>query len=391
MVSSFLALAVAASALAGPPAPRYSMFVFPPLEGAESAYPSALGSDGTLVGSASPKPFHPQSVAVMTTGDVLASLPSEFRAFNAALGTADSGLVVGIMGLAPASWSDGEGELLAPIPGYFSGAAWDANESGVIVGTHTNDLVGFDFPVYWPSSETAAIELPFVDSPSGAAFAINDAGAIAGALSVEGALRAVRWDAPTLAPVVLPLAESAIGSEALAINALGDVAGRCMFPDFSSRAMAHWREENVTLSLGTLGGFGSEARAVNASRQVVGLSATPGAMTGFLWTDGTMRDLNDLVVHSNDPSARITLAADIDDDGRIAAEVIIGGRSYGPRRIALLTPCRAADLDCNGSVDAGDLAILLGGWGRCDECPADLDQDGAVTAGDLALLLGGWG
>lgn len=366
------------------------MLVFAPLEGAESAYPSALRSDGTLVGSASPKPFHPQSVAVMTSGNVLATLPSEFRSFNAALGTADSGLVVGIMGLAPASWSGGKGELLAPIPGYFSGAAWDVNESGVIVGTHTNDLVGFDFPVYWPSSKTAAIELPFVDSPSGAAFAINDAGAIAGALSVGGALRAVRWDAPTLAPVVLPLAEGADGGEALAINAAGDVAGRCMFPDFSSRAMVHWREENATLSLGTLGGFGSEARAVNASRQVVGVAATPSSVAGFLWIEGVMHDLNGLLIHSNEPAAHVVAAVDIADDGRIAADVVIGAGLDGPHRIALLTPCAAADLDCDGDIGAGDLAILLGAWGECAECPADIDGDGTVGAPDLALLLGAW-
>jgi len=47
------------------------------------------------------------------------------------------------------------------------------------------------------------------------------------------------------------------------------------------------------------------------------------------------------------------------------------------------------DLDGDGIVNAGDLAILLGGWGGGG--PADLDGDGIVNAGDLAVLLGGWG
>ena len=59
-------------------------------------------------------------------------------------------------------------------------------------------------------------------------------------------------------------------------------------------------------------------------------------------------------------------------------------------------PC-VADLDCDGSVEAADLAFLLGSWGLCPEppepCPADIQGtgDGEVGAGDLAQLLGDWG
>lgn len=50
-----------------------------------------------------------------------------------------------------------------------------------------------------------------------------------------------------------------------------------------------------------------------------------------------------------------------------------------------------ADLNGNGTVDAMDLAILLGSWGPCAGCAADLSGDGLVNAFDLALLLGMWG
>ncbi len=56
--------------------------------------------------------------------------------------------------------------------------------------------------------------------------------------------------------------------------------------------------------------------------------------------------------------------------------------------------CAPADLDCNGSVSAFDLALLLGNWGPCPDeapCPADLNGDGEVNAADLAVLLGNWG
>lgn len=48
-----------------------------------------------------------------------------------------------------------------------------------------------------------------------------------------------------------------------------------------------------------------------------------------------------------------------------------------------------ADLDGNGTVDAADLATLLGQWGGPGS--GDLDGDGTVGASDLAMLLGAWG
>jgi hypothetical protein len=53
--------------------------------------------------------------------------------------------------------------------------------------------------------------------------------------------------------------------------------------------------------------------------------------------------------------------------------------------------CCPADFDCNGIVDASDLATLLGSWGPCSGCQADINQDGQVDASDLATLLGSWG
>ena len=47
-----------------------------------------------------------------------------------------------------------------------------------------------------------------------------------------------------------------------------------------------------------------------------------------------------------------------------------------------------ADLDNDGDVDGGDLAILIGGWGGPS---GDVDGDGTTTGADMALLLGSWG
>jgi len=48
-----------------------------------------------------------------------------------------------------------------------------------------------------------------------------------------------------------------------------------------------------------------------------------------------------------------------------------------------------ADLDGDGVIGGGDLAVLLAAWGDAGG-PADLDGDGAVGGGDLAVLLAAW-
>lgn len=51
------------------------------------------------------------------------------------------------------------------------------------------------------------------------------------------------------------------------------------------------------------------------------------------------------------------------------------------------TPC-PADLNADGTVDAADLAAMLGAWGAA---AGDVNGDGTTDAADLAALLGAWG
>ncbi len=55
------------------------------------------------------------------------------------------------------------------------------------------------------------------------------------------------------------------------------------------------------------------------------------------------------------------------------------------------SPACPSDLNCDGAVNAADLAALLGAWGPCPGCAADLNHDGVVNPADLAMLLGSWG
>ncbi|MDA0803800.1 MAG: hypothetical protein O2819_08645 [Planctomycetota bacterium] len=54
-------------------------------------------------------------------------------------------------------------------------------------------------------------------------------------------------------------------------------------------------------------------------------------------------------------------------------------------------PAVLEDLNDDGSVNGGDLALMLSAWGNCNFCPADINQDGAVDGADLTMLLTAWG
>lgn len=55
-----------------------------------------------------------------------------------------------------------------------------------------------------------------------------------------------------------------------------------------------------------------------------------------------------------------------------------------------LSRCEPADFDGSGTVDASDLARLLGAFGSMGQRIEDLDGDGQVGSADLARLLGAW-
>ena len=53
-------------------------------------------------------------------------------------------------------------------------------------------------------------------------------------------------------------------------------------------------------------------------------------------------------------------------------------------------PACRVDIDCNGAVGGGDLALILSEWGSSNvEC--DVTADGVVDGADLGVLLGSWG
>ena len=48
------------------------------------------------------------------------------------------------------------------------------------------------------------------------------------------------------------------------------------------------------------------------------------------------------------------------------------------------------DVNCDGTVDGNDLAIVLAAWGTGNP-QADIDRSGLVDGSDLAIVLANWG
>jgi len=100
---------------------------------------------------------------------------------------------------------------------------------------------------------------------------------------------------------------------------------------------------------------------------------------------GGAQAVNDLAVGPL-PPGMYTVSVTLDsldeieetDEGDNVAELTFSIRAGCP-----------ADLDDNQDVGAGDLAILLAGWGA--DGASDLDGDGETGSGDLAVLLAAWG
>jgi hypothetical protein len=81
--------------------------------------------------------------------------------------------------------------------------------------------------------------------------------------------------------------------------------------------------------------------------------------------------------------------------GQTVAKPMSGGNYLMRNGFIPMCPsdCELGDIDCDGSVNGGDLGIMLLLFGPCPDpfsCVGDLDGNGEVDNGDVALLLVNW-
>jgi hypothetical protein len=119
---------------------------------------------------------------------------------------------------------------------------------------------------------------------------------------------------------------------------------------------------------------------------------------GVLWEQQDATDWLGRNLASRDitacPGWTVWYAHDINDAGWIAA--IADGPTPGTDLHAvLLVPNNCTgDLNCDNTIDADDLLLVINGWGECEPevpCPGDGNLDGVVDVDDLLLVINGYG
>jgi probable HAF family extracellular repeat protein len=235
-----------------------------------------------------------------------------------------------------------------------------------------------------------------IPSDDNAAAAINDNGQITG--RIGNPWIAMRWENGTVTE--LGLMAGGTFTYGTAINNHGDVAGwgtapmSAENPELAIHAF-FWSNGHMT-DLGVLPGKGrSIARGVNDARQVVGISdlGPAGTYRGFVWQDGAMRALEELIPAV--PKIRIMDAYAINDQGQIAGGGVVVGTTD---RVALrLTPIppTTGDTNCDSLVNVSDLLAVIQTWG-VEMVPEpfngspDVNGDGMVNMDDLVGVITHW-
>jgi probable HAF family extracellular repeat protein len=238
-------------------------------------------------------------------------------------------------------WWDGAIHEL-PTLGGTHGFATGVNDTGQIVGwaetlVHDPTCVGVQVlqfrAVMWEPKKGTKQELPPLPGDStSAATAINNRGQAVGisgdcdqAVGRFSALHAVLWDHGQ--PTEIPNLGGKTWHTPMDINERGDVVGFSNPPgpgdpegEFISHAFYWNKHSDMAVDVGVLEGDAfSEAFAINSRGQVVGVSfGGPNGAHAFLWQDGVLKDLNDLVDIAPDV---LQSAQDINDAGQITGRV----------------------------------------------------------------------
>lgn len=280
----------------------------------------ALNDTGQVVGISSRGKSFLWEDGIMTELPVIEGL----RRFVAS-DVADSGQAVGWAQRAGESrallW---EGGLVRDLGCEGRAQAFSVNESGQVVGTHNGEAF------IWSDGETRYLA-------PGCGRAINESGQVL--LGDLAGRSPALWEEGAVIP--LDMLNAAFG-----LNDLGWVAGEVVSGDGCHPAL--WRDGEL-LDLGPVpgqqwNGPGSPTgRAVNNSGQVVGGDHwDPVAFwyNTFLWDDGTIYNLNDLVGLTVYPGAHRVLvnAVDINERGQILCWAWEFGEPPGYYESCILTP-----------------------------------------------------
>lgn len=337
-----------AAARQADPAPRYAVTDLGEIKDYSNTTASALNAKGMVVGLAY-EPYTYLGRATVYRGGRLRALIKGETGFSAAQDVNAAGQIVGYAhadDLSPSRamlWESNGGTDLGDLGGGRS-AANAINDVGVVVGESAS-TAGGDHPFVWVDGEMTALAL-LPEGELGGAFDINADGLVVGYSNlgpfdpnVWTPQRAVAWDEGELIDLGTIAGDHSL---AFGVNAEGQIVGWSTTTEVQtpSEADLHavlWDGEEIT-DLGTLAdGKVSSATAINTRGEIVGHSTIRSGESGgshaFLWRDGELLDVNDLVEGGS--GVVLGYAWDINDKGLIVAT---GYTANGFEHAFLLTP-----------------------------------------------------
>ena len=321
--------------------------------------------------------------------------PPGFRAARA-YGMNDQGWIVGSMTESNIDlnhavlWQNGQPIDLGIPPGGNFSEGLAVNSAGQVVGFWGNNIIGPIHGFLWENDVMTDLG-PSLGTPSSRAYGINEVGQVVGWMGdsfiADG--QPFIWQDGVLTG--LGQIPGGFNTKARAISQSGLVAGTGKLADPDPPGWVRhaflWSNGRMT-DVGTLAGFGeSFGLAVDDAGHVVGYChETSQPDTAFIWQDGVITNVNDLI--SAELGLHVAIASEISSAGQITgtATGVTGTTAV------LLTPVGAspADVNIDGVVNVLDLIeLLLCFWQPATPpCDApDTNQDGVVNVLDLINLL----
>ncbi len=255
-----------------------------------------------------------------------------------------------------AIWKSGQLTALQLLPGGNNSYALDMNDRGQVVGFSDTDVydpdcaaattAGFRFEsAIWEPNGRVRQLAPLDGDTVANAFGINNRGQVVGNSGVCGSItpppyvtasHAVLWERDGTA---INLGSLGGPTGASAINGHGDVSGTGVTTDGLVRPFLWTPESRTLVQLDPPSGnfpvvVSGCCKTINDRREIVGFMLDASYNShAFLWKDGVMVDLNDLIPKGS--PWMLQSAAGINASGQIAGQGLINGEVHA----FLATPC----------------------------------------------------